>query len=102
MDTVLALDVGSSSVRAQRFDEGGEPVGELRHAAYRTTDADEFSGIVRSLLDGAEPDGTSCCETGREGSPTGRTDGVIGEPAGHWPLALLSVGRLDRARAGGA
>ena len=60
MDTVLALDVGSSSVRAQRFDEGGEPVGELRHAAYRTTDADEISGIVRSLLDGAEPDGTSC------------------------------------------
>jgi gluconokinase len=60
VDTVLALDVGSSSVRAQRFDERGEPVGELRHDAYRTTDADEISGIVRSLLDGAEPDGTSC------------------------------------------
>ena len=28
--SVLALDIGSSSVRAQRFDEHGEPDGELR------------------------------------------------------------------------
>ena len=57
---MLALDVGSSSVRAQEFDERGEPVGKLRHDAYRTTDANEICGIVRSLLDGAEPDGVSC------------------------------------------
>jgi gluconokinase len=60
VETVLALDVGSSSVRAQRFDERGEPVEELRHAAYGTNDAEDMARIVRSLLDGAEPDGTSC------------------------------------------
>jgi gluconokinase len=60
MGTVLALDIGSSSVRAQRFDERGEPAGELRHAAYETGDAAEVAGLVRSLLDAAEPDGTSC------------------------------------------
>jgi gluconokinase len=58
--SVLALDVGSSSVRAQCFDERGEPAGELRHAAYETDDAAEVAGLVRSLLEGAEPDGTSC------------------------------------------
>jgi gluconokinase len=60
VDTVLALDVGSSSVRAQRFDVHGEPIDELRHAAYRTNDAAEVAGLVQSLLDGDEPDGTSC------------------------------------------
>jgi gluconokinase len=60
MATVLALDVGSSSVRVRRFDERGEPAGELRHAAYRSDDAEEVARLVRSLLDGNEPDGTSC------------------------------------------
>ena len=38
--SVLALDIGSSSVRAQRFDERGEPEGELRQEKYDTNDAD--------------------------------------------------------------
>jgi gluconokinase len=60
MATVLALDVGSSSVRAQRFDERGEPVDELRQEEYASDDAGEVAGLVRSVLDGAEPDATSC------------------------------------------
>ena len=35
--SVLALDIGSSSVRAQRFDERGEPDDELRQELYDTT-----------------------------------------------------------------
>jgi gluconokinase len=58
--TVLALDVGSSSVRAQRFDERGEPVGELRRERYETTDAEAIAALARVVLDGEEPDGTSC------------------------------------------
>lgn len=60
MAAVLALDVGSSSVRAQRFDERAEPVGELRQEAYGGDDPAELAAVVRSVLDGAEPDGTSC------------------------------------------
>src|SRR4051812_49412895 len=36
--SVLALDIGSSSVRAQRFDEHAEPDGELRQEKYDTRD----------------------------------------------------------------
>jgi gluconokinase len=59
---VLALDVGSSSVRAQRFDERAEPVDELRQKRYGGTDPDEMVALVRSVLDGrdAEAVGTSC------------------------------------------
>jgi gluconokinase len=57
---VLALDVGSSSVRAQRFDERGEPDGELRQERYATDDADEVAATVHRVLDGGEPDATSC------------------------------------------
>ncbi len=57
---MLALDVGSSSVRAQRFDEQGEPEGELRQERYRTADADEVAAVVRRVLGGDEPDGISC------------------------------------------
>ena len=60
MVTVLALDIGSSSVRAQRFDERAEPDGELRQERYDTTDAAEVAGLVRRILGGAEPDATSC------------------------------------------
>ncbi|HZS25400.1 MAG TPA: FGGY family carbohydrate kinase [Gaiellaceae bacterium] len=60
MATVLALDVGSSSVRAQRFDERGEPLGELRQERYDGRDPDEIVRLSRTVLDGAEPDGTSC------------------------------------------
>jgi gluconokinase len=60
MDHVLALDVGSSSVRAQRFDARGNPHGELRQERYDTQDADEVAAAVRGVLDGHEPDATSC------------------------------------------
>jgi gluconokinase len=58
--TVLALDIGSSSVRAQRFDGDAEPAGELRRERYDTNDADEVAALVRRVLAGEEPDGTSC------------------------------------------
>ena len=60
MATVLALDVGSSSVRAQRFDERAEPVGELRRAEYGGDDPDEMVRLARDVLDGGEPDAVSC------------------------------------------
>jgi gluconokinase len=60
MGSVLALDIGSSSVRAQRFDEHAEPAGELRQKHYETADATEVARLVRDVLGGAEPDGTSC------------------------------------------
>jgi gluconokinase len=58
--TILALDIGSSSVRAQRFDDEGEPAGELRQERYQTLDAVEVAGLVGRVLDGEEPDATSC------------------------------------------
>jgi gluconokinase len=58
--TVLALDVGSSSVRAQRFDERAEPAGELRRAEYRGDDPDEMVRLARDVLGGVEPDAVSC------------------------------------------
>ncbi len=57
---VLALDVGSSSVRAQRFDARGNPKGELRQEKYDGHDPKEILRLVRAVLDGEEPDGTSC------------------------------------------
>jgi gluconokinase len=57
---VLALDVGSSSVRAQRFDQRGKPEGELRQEKYETDDPGVVVEAVRGVLDGEEPDGTSC------------------------------------------
>ena len=60
MTSVLALDIGSSSVRAQRFDERGEPVTELRQEGYTTSDADDVVAAVRRVLDGREPDAVSC------------------------------------------
>jgi gluconokinase len=58
--SVLALDIGSSSVRAQRFDERGRPAGELRQDRYSTSDAVEIARLVRDVLGDTEPDGTSC------------------------------------------
>jgi len=60
MTEILALDVGSSSVRAQRFDARGEPAGELRQERYETTGAAEVAAVVRRVLGGEEPDATSC------------------------------------------
>jgi len=58
--SVLALDVGSSSVRAQRFDERAEPAGELRQEEYDGGDPAEVAGAVRRVLGDEEPDATSC------------------------------------------
>jgi gluconokinase len=58
--TVLALDIGSSSVRACTFDDAAEPAGELRQEKYDGNDAAEVAELVRTVLDGREPDGISC------------------------------------------
>jgi gluconokinase len=62
--TVLALDVGSSSVRAQCFDERAEPVDELKQEKYGGRDPDEIVELVRTVIDGRDEDadavGTSC------------------------------------------
>ena len=58
--TVLALDVGSSSVRAQRFDERGTPGGELRQEKYGTDDPAAVAATVRHVLGSDKPDATSC------------------------------------------
>jgi gluconokinase len=57
---LLALDIGSSSVRAQRFDERAEPAGELRQEEYEADDPAAVAAAVRRVLDGDEPDATSC------------------------------------------
>jgi len=60
--TVLGLDVGSSSVRAQVFDERGEPVDELRQADYSGDDPDEIVRLAREVIAGREADfaGSAC------------------------------------------
>jgi gluconokinase len=62
--TVLAIDVGSSSVRAQRFDERAEPVDDLRHEHYERGDPDEIVRLVRQAIGGRDRDaeavGASC------------------------------------------
>jgi gluconokinase len=58
--TVLALDVGSSSVRAQRFDMRAEPAGELRQERYEAADPAAVAASVREVLADDEPDATSC------------------------------------------
>jgi gluconokinase len=62
--TVLALDVGSSSVRAQGFDDRAEPVDELRKEEYEGGDPDEIVSLVRKAIGGRDEDaaavGSSC------------------------------------------
>jgi gluconokinase len=58
--SVLALDIGTSSVRAQRFDDRAQPDGALKQEKYDTTDAAEVAELVRKVCGGDEPDGTSC------------------------------------------
>jgi gluconokinase len=53
MTRVLALDVGTSSIRAQVHDEKAEPVGETASRKYDTTDADELVDAVRGALEEA-------------------------------------------------
>jgi gluconokinase len=64
MPEVLALDVGSSSVRAQRFDDRADPVDELKQERYEGQDPDEIVALVRKVVDGRDGDaaaaGISC------------------------------------------
>jgi gluconokinase len=61
---VLALDVGSSSVRAQRFGDDGEPYDELMQERYSGDDPDEMVELVRAVVAGRDMEvegaGTSC------------------------------------------
>jgi gluconokinase len=58
--SVLALDIGSSSVRAQRFDSRGEPAGSISQEEYETDDAAEVAAVVRRALADEEAEATSC------------------------------------------
>ena len=58
--SALALDVGSSSVRAQRFNERAEAIGALRQEEYASSDPAETAAAVRDVLGDEEPDATSC------------------------------------------
>lgn len=61
---MLALDVGSSSVRAQRFDESADPLDDLKQERYGGGDPDEIVELVRKVVGGRDDDvdaiGASC------------------------------------------
>ena len=61
---MLALDVGSSSVRAQRFGEDGRSADALKQEMYGGGDPDEMVALVRKVIDGRDEGvdaiGTSC------------------------------------------
>jgi gluconokinase len=58
--SVLALDVGTSSVRAQRLDERGETAGEARQEEYEADDPAAVAAAVHTVLGDEEPDAISC------------------------------------------
>jgi gluconokinase len=58
--TILALDVGSSSVRAQGFNQRAEGASPIRQEEYEAHDPDEVAAAVRRVLGDDEPDATSC------------------------------------------
>jgi gluconokinase len=58
--TVLALDVGSSSVRAQRFDQHAEAARPIRQEEYDAHGPVEVAAAVRRVLRDEEPDAISC------------------------------------------
>jgi gluconokinase len=60
LSRVFAVDVGSSSVRAQHFDRQGEPDGKLRREAYESADPGDVVAAVRRVLHGHDPDAISC------------------------------------------
>lgn len=67
MTRVLALDIGTSSVRAQRFDDSVQERGDLPRRDYaRETDPDRIVSLVREALEeaggvaGADAVGASC------------------------------------------
>src|SRR5205085_6871914 len=53
MTRVLALDVGTSSIRAAVCEEDGEPVGDVASRKYQTTDAGELADAVRNAVEEA-------------------------------------------------
>jgi gluconokinase len=57
---VLALDVGTSSIRAQHFDRHGRADDKLRQERYESNDPDDVVAAARRVLHGHEPDATSC------------------------------------------
>ena len=80
MTRVLALDVGTSSIRAQVHDESGAPVGDAARRSYDTDDADRMVECVRGTVDealggerveavGASSFGHSLLVLGRSGRP---------------------------------
>lgn len=77
MPRVLALDIGSSSVRAQVFDERGEPVDAERQFAYEGSDPDEIVELTQSAIGGRD----------------GGVDAVGASCFGHSLLALDETGR---------
>lgn len=77
MTRVLAVDVGSSSVRAQAFDERGDPVDELDQRLYAGSDPDEIVALVREAIGGRDE----------------RVDAVGVSCFGHSLLALDRCGR---------
>ena len=64
MTRVLALDVGTSSVRAQVWDESAEPVDEKSQLEYEGSDPEEIVRLVREAVGGRDADvdavATSC------------------------------------------
>ncbi|MGZ4290940.1 MAG: gluconokinase [Gaiellaceae bacterium] len=54
MPSVLALDVGSSSVRAQRFGARAEPLDELKQERYDGHDPQEIVQLVRKVVAGRD------------------------------------------------
>ena len=79
MTRVLALDVGTSSIRALVHDEAGEPVGEAASRKYETDDADRMVEEVRAAVE--------------EALAGGAVDAVGASTFGHSLLVLDDRGR---------
>src|SRR4029078_1316299 len=58
--TIHALDIGTSSARAQQFDGRGEAAGELRQEEYDTDDPAEVARAVRGVLRNEKPEAIAC------------------------------------------
>jgi hypothetical protein len=59
--TRLAIDIGSSSLRAQPFDDRGDAGDELSEPHWRGSDQDELAELVRSLVDGRDAAPSTSC-----------------------------------------
>ena len=64
MTRILALDIGTSSVRAQLFGDDCEPLDEAAQEEYRTSDPDEVLALIRKAIgeraQGADTVAASC------------------------------------------